>query len=314
MLGSCQIHILAENSKPFFLLVSCSIMRVSYPAKVLLFGEHTVLRGGQGLAVPYNQLSLRWAESRPDETLLRFCDYLKKEFTPDLLDLNSLEDHLLEDWRLEGNIPTGYGLGSSGAVVAAIYDRFGTDEAKSLSSDNLRRELARMEGYFHGNSSGTDPLISYLNRPMLLGGGRPARTVQLADGWDDRFFLIDTGRTRKASTLIRKFTEAYDSKPDFAEVVDNQWKPRANAAIAALLDDDRRGVLEAFSAVSEFQLKHLRTFIPKPIRKFWAGSNYRLKICGAGGGGMLLGMADRPNARIKGFGKVLWLRREQVGQ
>ena len=137
---------------------------------------------------------------------------------------------------------------------------------------------------------------------------------KLAEDWDDRFFLVDTGRTRKASTLIRKFTEAYDNQPDFAQLVNQVWKPRANEAINALLRNDRRGLSEAFTAVSEFQLKHLRTFIPKPIRKLWAGDNYHLKICGAGGGGMLLGLADRPNARIKGLDKVMWLRREQVGQ
>jgi len=48
-----------------------------YPAKILLYGEHTVLRSGRGLAVPYPGLALRWSRSTPDEQLLRFCDYLK---------------------------------------------------------------------------------------------------------------------------------------------------------------------------------------------------------------------------------------------
>lgn len=285
-------------------------MGTNYPAKVLLFGEHTVLRGGRGLAVPYKRLSLHWEESRPDETLLRFCDYLKAEFPKDLLDTNSLEDHLLEDWRLVGNIPVGYGLGSSGAVCAAIFHRFATEKGKRLEGRELREQLAKMEGYFHGNSSGTDPLICYLGQPMLLGGAEPPRMVQLPDNWDDRFFLVDTGRTRKASTLIRKFTEAYDGDAEFADKVNNKWKPRADAAINALLSNQRDALTEAFTAISDFQLKTLRTFIPKPIRKKWSGPNYRLKICGAGGGGMLLGLADTPNARITGLGEVLWLGRE----
>ena len=277
-----------------------------FPAKVLLFGEHTVLRGGRGLAVPYDRLSLRWVKDRPDETLLRFCDYLKRETDSRLLDTNILEDSLLEDWRLAGNIPTGYGLGSSGAVCAAIFDRFATPEGKQLSGQALRQFLARMEAHFHGSSSGTDPLISYLRRPMLLEANAPPQTADLPANWDDRFFLVDTGRTRKAATLIRKFTEAYDGKPDFALTVNSNWKPQADAAIAAVLAGDRQDLDHAFSAISEFQLKHLRTFIPKPIRKQWVGDNYRLKICGAGGGGMLLGLADSPNARISGI-KPLWL-------
>lgn len=285
-----------------------------YPAKVLLFGEHTILRGGRGLAVPHKRLSLEWEKSSPDESLLRFCDYLKANISQDILDTNSLEDHLLEDWRLAGNIPTGYGLGSSGAVCAAIFDRYGTDKAKSVCGEALRSLLARMEAYFHGDSSGTDPLICYLGQEMLLGGGEAPRPVNLPPGWADRFFLIDTGRSRKASTLIRKFTEAYDGSPDFAKLVNEVWKPRADAAIDALLTDDDAALTEAFVAVSKFQQKHLRTFIPKFIRKQWVGPNYHLKICGAGGGGMLLGLAAEPNARIKGFKNVTWLKKARVGQ
>lgn len=289
-------------------------MSISYPAKVLLFGEHTILRGGRGLAVPHKSLNLEWEKSSPDESLLRFCDYLKANISQDILDTNSLEDHLLEDWRLVGNIPTGYGLGSSGAVCAAILDRYGTEKATSISREALRSLLAKMEAYFHGDSSGTDPLICYLGQPMLLGGGEAPRPVNLPRGWADRFFLIDTGRTRKASTLIRKFTEAYDGNPEFAKLVNEVWKPKADAAINALLANDQVAMSEAFVAVSKFQQKHLRTFIPKFIRKQWIGPNYHLKICGAGGGGMLLGLANEPDARIKGFNNITWLKEARVGQ
>ena len=285
----------------------------SYPAKVLLFGEHTVLRGGNGLAVPYGRLSVHWTKSRPDETLLRFCDYLKVEVSAALLDTNSLEDHLLEDWRLDGNIPVGYGLGSSGAVCAAVFDRFATNEGKRLDKQGLRQLFAKMESYFHGSSSGTDPLICYLQQAMLLSGNYPPREAKLPEGWNRRFFLVDTGRTRKASTLIRKFTQAFDRDADFATKVNKQWKPQANRAIEALTTGDKRDLDTAFAQISEFQLDTLRTFIPKPIRKFWSGSNYRLKICGAGGGGMLLGLADRPRARITGLGEVYWLNEAEVG-
>ncbi|OAV43328.1 mevalonate kinase [Lewinella sp. 4G2] len=282
-------------------------MANKYPAKVLLFGEHTVLRGGRGLAVPYERLSLSWKEDRPDESLLQFCDYLKREVPADILDTNALEDQLLEDWRLIGNIPVGYGLGSSGAVVAAVFDRFATEAGKALRGEALRQQLAQMESYFHGDSSGTDPLICYLRQPTIIGGGEAPRAAELPKGWADNFFLVDTGRSRKASTLIRKFTEAYDGKPDFAELVNNRWKPSADAAITALISGNRAELKKAFTTISEFQLQQMRTFIPKPIRKQWSGEGYRLKICGAGGGGMLLGLADRPGANIRGLGKVMWL-------
>lgn len=281
-----------------------------HPAKVLLYGEHTVLRGGRGLAVPYTRRSLRWLRDRPDERLLAFCDYLRVAFTGrGFLDANALEDYLAEDWCLTGNIPTGYGLGSSGAVCAAIWDRFSTPAGKFLEGEALRRELARMEQYFHGASSGTDPLVCYLRQPVLLGDGAP-RPVDLPAGWNGRFFLVDTGHDRKASALIQNFTNRYDTDPTFAKAADAYWKNPADRAITALLSNDLPEVTLQTGILSTFQRRELPEFIPAAFHDRWAGNNYVLKLCGAGGGGMLLGYLTGEAGRREVesvFGEVEWL-------
>jgi len=281
-----------------------------HPAKVLLYGEHTVLRGGRGLAVPYARRSLRWTRNRPDERLLAFCDYLRVAFAGrGFLDADALEDYLAEDWCLTGDIPTGYGLGSSGAVCAAIWDRFATPAGKFLDGEALRRELARMEQYFHGASSGTDPLVCYLQRPVLLGDGAP-RPVGLPPGWNTNFFLVDTGRERKASTLIQDFTNRYDTDTGFAKAADDYWKEPADRAITALLNDDHSEVTLQTGIVSAFQLRELSGFIPAAFHDRWAGEHYTLKLCGAGGGGMLLGHLRNEAGRREVesvFGQVEWL-------
>ena len=266
-------------------------MAASYPAKVLLFGEHTVLRGGRGLAVPFPGFSLRWEHDAPDERLLQFCDYLKEHVSVDVLNWSRLEDDLLEDWRLVGNIPEGYGLGSSGAVCAAVFDRYATTKGRNLGLTELQQTLAIMEGHFHGESSGTDPLVSYLQRPVLIGDG-PAQLVDLPEGWNSKFFLVDTGRERKATTLINRFLKMYDEDPDFRRKVEEQWKPLVDRAINALIEGDARKLRRAFYGISDWQMKEFRRFIPVPSRKTWQlEQGYALKICGAGGGGMLLGLS-----------------------
>ncbi|MEL7162952.1 MAG: hypothetical protein AAFN92_19490, partial [Bacteroidota bacterium] len=69
-------------------------MSRSYPAKVLLFGEHTVLRGGRGLAVPYPRFSLRWTAGTPDERLLDFAEYLQQQLPIWALNAGALESFL----------------------------------------------------------------------------------------------------------------------------------------------------------------------------------------------------------------------------
>lgn len=283
----------------------------NHPAKVLLYGEHTVLRNGQGLAVPYGRRSLRWAADQPDERLLLFSNYLQTAF-PDgnLLDVPGLEKFLRSGQRLTGDIPTGYGLGSSGAVCAAVWDRFATPSGKALSGEDLRRQLALMEQHFHGSSSGTDPLICYLARPVLLGDGAP-RDVDLPSGWSDRFFLVDTGpRFRPAAELIGQFTQRYDAEPVFNAAVTASWQQPADRAITALLAGDYSTLTTQTRTVSDFQRKELADYIPKIYHDCWSGNGYVLKLCGAGGGGMLLGYLTVEAGREEveeTFKKVEWL-------
>ncbi|MFT4685095.1 MAG: mevalonate kinase [Neolewinella sp.] len=278
-----------------------------YPAKILLYGEHTVLRSGRGLAVPYPGLSLRWSRSTPDEQLLRFCDYLKIAIPEDVLETGLLEDHLLADWRLTGNIPTGYGLGSSGAVCAAIWSRFATDKGKALSTEDLRNMLARMEQHFHGQSSGTDPLICYLKQPVLLGGGQAPSTTKLPANWDEGFFLLDTGIERKASDFIRSFTFRYDSDAGFAQAINKEWTTNADAAIDALLAGNRKALWEFTARIAEFQIRKFPDFIPAHLHGKWTGKGYLLKLCGAGGGGMMLGLGTDRKLVEEQLGKVHWI-------
>lgn len=279
----------------------------SYPAKVILFGEHTVLRGGAGLAVPYPRLALRWTQSQPDETLLRFCDYLKVAFSTRLLDTGALEDALLDDWRLVGDIPTGYGLGSSGAVCAAIWDRFATPQGKAASGEDLREHFIRMEQHFHGSSSGVDPLISYLDQPVILGDGQAPRAVALPTGWQEGFFLVDTGVPRKAAVFIDDFIRRYDGDGDFRQKADNEWRAPAAACIRALEGNDRKALLQNFRVLSAFQLRELPHFIPTGYHVKWFSNDYLLKICGAGGGGVLLGWGQSRPAVEAALGPVWWL-------
>lgn len=284
---------------------------MTYPAKVLLYGEHTVLRNGQGLAVPYGRRSLRWTTDQPDERLLSFCRYLRAAFSGgQLIDVPGLEKFLRNGQRLTGDIPTGYGLGSSGAVCAAVWNRFATSAGKALFGEDLRQNLARMEQYFHGSSSGTDPLICYLAKPVLLGDGAP-RGVDLPAGWSDRFFLVDTGpRFRPAAELIRQFTERYAAEPAFAAAVTTGWQQPADRAITALLAADYKELSTQTRTISDFQRRELADYIPETYHDRWSGNGYVLKLCGAGGGGMLLGYLIEGGSReeVEGvFGEVEWL-------
>ena len=72
----------------------------------------------------------------------------------------------------------------------------------------LRSYFALMESFFHGSSSGLDPLISYLNQAILIRSKDDFERVEISfsqygkGGW---YFLLNTGRSRKQSLWLTCF-------------------------------------------------------------------------------------------------------------
>jgi mevalonate kinase len=252
-----------------------------YPSKLLLFGEHTVIQGSQALAIPLWQYGGRW-QYDDDKTkqydLPKFLDYLKKgvENEDFVLDTEGVERELLKGLYFDSNVPRGYGTGSSGVLVAAIYTVFGMKRKmrSRLESDDLvmvKNEMGKMESYFHGSSSGFDPLISYVRKPVII---------------------RNTKIQRKAEPLISIFIEKM-KMPEYKTLVVNELVPNVDDAIAAYLQNEPNLVFEAVHNISLFQHRFFPEAIPLSFKNIWleglAGNDYKLKLCGAGGGGFILG-------------------------
>ena len=119
-------------------------------SKILLFGEYGIIKDSKGLSIPYNFYNgaLKVDENpseeaiRSNNSLKRFADYLKNLETenPGLVnfDFESLYSDIDKGMYFDSSIPQGYGVGSSGALVAAIYDEYALDKITVL--ENLTRE------------------------------------------------------------------------------------------------------------------------------------------------------------------------------
>lgn len=287
----------------------------SYYAKLLLFGEYTIIRGSQALAMPLRQYSGHWRFAADDEPVLykleEFVQYLlrlkdKGELLTDM-DLRRFEREINRGLYFESDIPAGYGVGSSGALCAAVYSRYAVnpfarnDEAHYV---RLKQQLSQLEGYFHGASSGADPLICYLNHPVLLlpdGRARLVNPPEKAPADEGSFFLLDTGISRKTGPLVELFLFKCE-RESFVHALRTELAPATENAIRLYLSGQREALFSEVRRLSEFQYRHFQEMVPAPFRRLWQegldSEAFYLKLCGAGGGGFLLGYCrDEAEAR-----------------
>ncbi len=280
---------------------------MSYPSKLLLFGEYLLLLGARALAVPVPVFSGNWAwgdSGRPGnrrEQLLKFANSLELKSVPGL-DYDAFRHDIGKGLFFRSDIPVGYGLGSSGALCAAVYDRYAQEKTGDLSA--LKTMFARMESHFHGQSSGIDPLTSYLNRPLLI-ANRDEVSFFEARTWPEAppaVFLLDSGQPRRTGPLVQWFLEK-NQGADFSSRLQNELLPSADALLSAWQHADTAGFWPALQRVSAFQLENMPPMIPEALRAVWErglrDGDFYLKICGAGGGGFVLGFARDPKIALK---------------
>ncbi len=283
--------------------------------------------GSNALLIPYYSVSGEWSTviSRPCESgvesnrnLFKYFDYLRKDDRFKILDLERMEMELNAGLFFDSNIPTGYGVGSSGALVAAIYDRFKLIEIKE--TDRLIEFLAAMENYFHGSSSGIDPLQCYFGKPFVLNGQRTTDNGQqiLSNDFmsdDIHIFLIDTKITSPTAPLVNIFKERRKDNI-YLEKFNNKYIPLVNDCISSLIEKKDDEFFNNVSQLSKMQTEMLGHTIPENVKEFFFfdinKDGFQIKLCGAGGGGFLLGFTNNIDKTNKYWQKteyqIYWVK------
>lgn len=266
-----------------------------YSSKLLLFGEYGVLCGGEALAVPYPVYSASWIMSSNGTSICKkylreFLTYLENSSAFHFLDINRFRSDLANGLDMESDVPVGAGLGSSGVMVAAVYDRYALHKEEDVHT--LKTLFAAMEDCFHRKSSGLDPLVVFRNAALLMEGhGRIKILDDIPSPKHIRVGLRDTGIPRATHALVAQFHEKMRD-PSFRKEIHETYLPLTARCIAAYLQDAAEEFRDALHALSAFQLASFEFAIPENIRQPWkdalAGKNELFKLCGAGGGGFML--------------------------
>lgn len=288
-------------------------------SKILVFGEYGVLHNGMALTIPFSKFSggLCYPEKGEENAMAvlsnkgirEFFKYILENNTDETfkLNVNELSRELDKGLFFRSDIPQGFGLGSSGALVAAVFLRYlekagdFKDDMKHLTMDhiqNLKSYLGALEGHFHGKSSGIDPLSIIINEPLLLKANKEIEKVEIPpykENGKNVLFLLNTGMSRNSETLIKKFHKAYEND-DFQKKLETKLIKYANAGITDFLKGDTKNFYITLDKLVRFQLDEMHYLIPEKyqsiVKQGLDTKDYYLKICGAGGGGFMIGFTE----------------------
>ena len=279
-------------------------------SKILLFGEYGIIEDSKGLSIPYNffngALKFSKAETKDskksNKILIQFHKYLSG--IHDLnLDLNKFEKDLGEGIFFDSSIPQGYGVGSSGAIVAAVYDKYALNKIKISENLNrnklvdLRNIFSKMESFFHGKSSGLDPLNSYLSIPILIESKNKIDVtgipIEKVNG-EGAIFLLDSGQMGSTATMVEIFMKKMKDE-GFRKMLNAKFIKYTNSCVDSFLKGDLKNLFKNTKILSGIVFENFKPMIPNKFHKIWKtgieSGSYFLKLCGSGGGGYILGFA-----------------------
>lgn len=282
-------------------------------AKVLLFGEYGIIKDAKGLSIPYNfyKGALKISDTKNDQAqisnqkLTEFVDYLEKiNRTLVTFNIKQLREDLSRGLYFDSSIPQGYGIGSSGALVAAVYDRYAHNKITILENltrvklVKLKQIFGQMESFFHGKSSGLDPLNSFLSLPILIHSKdilEPTGIPSQPKAGKGAVFLLDSGSMGETAPMVNIFMQNMES-PSFRKMIKEQFISYSDRCVEHFLSGDIISLFGDLKRLSKTVLTHFKPMIPEQFHALWKTgidtNAYYLKLCGSGGGGYILGFTE----------------------
>lgn len=290
-----------------------------FHSKVILFGEYSMIFDSTALMVPLRQFKAEWkmnpaldqpGEQASNKSIRKFRQYLfEDEELSALFDFQRFDLDLDQGLFLDSNVPSGYGLGSSGTLTAAVLKRYANTAFNDLLE--LKRIMGKMESCFHGSSSGIDPLECYLNKPFRINTEAVTLLPEDFIPADIRVFLADTGIKSNTKPLVQYFKNKREDA-EYLKAFQASYVPCVSACIDNLITGKKEDFFHSLHQLTDGQLQFLRPMVTdNTIDLFLEKPSFNIgfKISGSGGGGYVLGFTDdieKTKKFMEGY-DLIWL-------
>ncbi|ROP61411.1 mevalonate kinase [Curtobacterium sp. PhB115] len=209
--------------------------------------------------------------------------------------------------RVDSQVPTARGMGSSAAVAAAVTAAVADALGETLDVETHHALIQECERVAHGRPSGLDARGVVASAPVWFEAGR-IEPVELGDRFT--FVVADTGvpgHTREAVAAVR---ERRDQDPDAVDAVIAQIGGLARQARGTLVDGGAQALGATMDAAHELltALDVSSADLDRLVGAARAADALGAKLTGGGRGGCVLALAadddhaDRIAAALRGAG------------
>lgn len=295
-------HAQAVGAAPAVSPVAAPVASGSAHAKVILFGEHSVVYGHTAVALPMFNLRMQARAWRTADAARFESAYYTGEFrhAPDFMAApRAAVEAVLEQVggqldgmsvSVGGTIPLGRGLGSSAAAAGAIVDAVARLHGAELSETERFNLVQVAERVAHGRASGLDAYATTVAHPIRFRNGLAAVLPMRLSG---RLIVADTGvhgSTWQAVEMVRSLRERFRRRVD--RVIE-ELGTLAEAAVTDLASNQIVPLGGRMNRAQELleQLKVSHPSIDRLVGVARRAGALGVKLTGAGLGGCVVALA-----------------------
>jgi mevalonate kinase len=185
-------------------------------AKVIIIGEHAVVYGHPGIAIPFVPLTVQVEVGVSDQDRLTapffkgFMEQLPDELLFLFAHVNALREVLKFPQvhiRIHNDIPTSAGLGSSAAITSALTVALYDWMEVPLAPGERFEWTQKSEKMVHGNPSGIDALMVQSMTPFWFAKGKQPKSISM--NLKGSFVIIDSGVAGKTKQAVANVAGLY---------------------------------------------------------------------------------------------------------